>query len=75
MWLIIGFIGLSNVEQISPGHYIISRSFKPIQDAVYWDADYPDKMSEDVYLLSYDVYLRPLSSHFRESLRLDRKRR
>lgn len=37
--------GLSNVEQISPGHYLISRDFKPVQHAVYWDAEYPDKVS------------------------------
>ncbi|KAJ6103185.1 hypothetical protein N7486_005612 [Penicillium sp. IBT 16267x] len=35
------------VYSISPGHYIISRGFKPIQDAVYWDAEYPDKRTPE----------------------------
>ncbi|KAJ5802306.1 uncharacterized protein N7503_004756 [Penicillium pulvis] len=35
------------VHSISPGHYLISRGFKPIQDVVYWDAEYPDKRNPD----------------------------
>ncbi|KAF9888775.1 hypothetical protein FE257_008351 [Aspergillus nanangensis] len=31
------------VHAVAPGHYIISKNFKNIQDAVYWDAEYPDK--------------------------------
>ncbi|KAJ5824679.1 hypothetical protein N7447_007019 [Penicillium robsamsonii] len=36
------------VQSVAPGHYIISRSFKPIQDAAYWDIEYPDKRTPEL---------------------------
>ncbi|KAJ6091736.1 hypothetical protein N7467_003705 [Penicillium canescens] len=36
------------VQSVAPGHYIISRSFKPIQDVAYWDAEYPDKRTPEL---------------------------
>ncbi|KAJ5767200.1 uncharacterized protein N7511_004816 [Penicillium nucicola] len=36
------------VKSVSPGHYIISKGFGPIQDAVYWDAEYPDKRTPEI---------------------------
>ncbi|CAI7660554.1 unnamed protein product [Penicillium glandicola] len=36
------------VQSVAPGHYIISRSFKPVQDAVYWDLEYPDKRTPEL---------------------------
>lgn len=37
---------LSDDFQVAPGHYISSRNFSPIRDAVYWDAEYPDKVDQ-----------------------------
>ncbi|GES62463.1 asparagine synthetase [Aspergillus terreus] len=35
------------VKTVQPGHYIISRSFRNIEDSVFWDAEYPDKSTVD----------------------------
>jgi hypothetical protein len=43
--LFTGFLIISDITQVAPGHYIMSRDFKPIQDAVYWDIEYPNKVS------------------------------
>lgn len=34
----------SDEFQVAAGHYIMSRNFDPIQDAFYWDAEFPDKV-------------------------------
>ncbi|KAJ5750334.1 hypothetical protein N7533_007362 [Penicillium manginii] len=36
------------VQSVAPGHYILSRNFSPIKDAVYWDAEYPDKNTPEL---------------------------
>ncbi|KAL5359154.1 hypothetical protein BJX96DRAFT_147878 [Aspergillus floccosus] len=36
-----------DVKTVQPGHYIMSRSFRNIEDGVFWDADYPDKNTVD----------------------------
>ncbi|KAJ5774430.1 hypothetical protein N7457_009326 [Penicillium paradoxum] len=36
------------VHSVPPGHYITSRNFSPIKEAVYWDAEYPDKRTPEI---------------------------
>ncbi|KAJ5964889.1 uncharacterized protein N7479_004765 [Penicillium vulpinum] len=38
----------NGVKSVAPGHYIISRSFKAIEDAAYWEIEYPEKRTPEL---------------------------
>ncbi|KAJ5660208.1 hypothetical protein N7507_006659 [Penicillium longicatenatum] len=56
------------VHSISPGHYVISRGFKPIQDVVYWDAQYPDKRTPETR--SEAEMIDNVRSHLMEAIKI-----